>query len=200
MAGHHKLVGKVADNALKMLSDVTHVFQENNIKYCLEGGTLLGIIRENRLLPWDDDMDLTITEHQIPKLKQALKALPKKYRVRKRFYFTNHKAIKEGNLRLIRISNRKWLFFKGKVRMDIFVKYGDQENYYWTVGSKNNFVIQSVPKYFHEHVESIRFNGQTMFAPKNYESYLTLKYGDWKTPVKKWSSLVNDGSILNTLP
>ncbi len=195
MSGHHKLVGKVAKDALKLLTDVTNTLKQNQVQYCLEGGTLLGIVRENRLLPWDDDMDLTITEAQIPKLEKTLKALPFKYRIRKRFYFTNHKAIKEGKLRLIRISNRKWFFFKGKVRMDIFIKYSDEEKYYWTVGSKKNFVVQCVPKHFHDQVEAINFNGETMFAPNQYENYLTLKYGDWKTPVKTWSSLVNDGSI-----
>lgn len=196
MAGHHKLVGKVAEHALKMLSDVALTFQKKNVDYCLEGGTLLGIVRENRLLPWDDDMDLTITEHQIPKLKQALKALPKKYRVRERFYFTNHKAIKSGNLRLIRISNRKWLFFKGKVRMDIFVKYSDHENYYWTVGGKKNFVIKSVPKHFYENTAAFKFNQQTFSVPKDYESYLTLRYGDWKKQVKEWDCISDDKSTI----
>ena len=31
-----------------------------SIPYWLEGGTLLGIIRENRLLPWDNDMDISM--------------------------------------------------------------------------------------------------------------------------------------------
>ncbi|WAJ69677.1 LicD family protein [Catenovulum adriaticum] len=197
MAGHHKLVGKVAEDALKMLSNVGSVFNQNKVDYCLEGGTLLGIVRENRLLPWDDDMDLTITEHQIPNLKQALKALPKKYRVRKRYYFTNYKAIKEGNLRLIRISNRKWFFFKGKVRMDIFVKYSDQENYYWTVGGKNNFVIKSIPKRFYDKTEAYEFNKQKYLVPQNYTQYLTLRYGDWQKPVKEWDCLNDDNAKIN---
>ncbi|PIE81085.1 MAG: lipopolysaccharide cholinephosphotransferase, partial [Candidatus Delongbacteria bacterium] len=62
MAGKHRLVGKVLEVAKKMLVDSTNILEENNIKYILEAGTLLGIVRENRLLPWDNDIDITVTE------------------------------------------------------------------------------------------------------------------------------------------
>ncbi|MCU4674233.1 LicD family protein [Catenovulum sp. 2E275] len=197
MGGQHKLTGKVAEKALRMLSDVTFTLSKHKINYCLEGGTLLGIVRENRLLPWDDDLDITITEHQIPNLENALKSLPRKYRVRKRFYFTNHKAIKSGNLRLIRISNRKWYFLKGKVRMDIFVKYQDDNDYYWTVGSKKHYVIKSVPKDYYDNLTQYPFNGKSYSVPKNYKNYLTLRYSNWQQQVKKWNCLSGNNIILS---
>jgi len=36
-----------------MLQSVATIFNNCNIDYWIEGGTLLGIRRENRLLPWD---------------------------------------------------------------------------------------------------------------------------------------------------
>ncbi len=62
MAGSNKLTGAIAEKALKMLHDITEIMEANEIPYVLEAGTLLGIVRENRLLPWDNDMDITITE------------------------------------------------------------------------------------------------------------------------------------------
>lgn len=48
-----------------MLKDVTNLLEENGIEYWLEGGTLFDVIRENRLLPWDNDMDISILKTRI---------------------------------------------------------------------------------------------------------------------------------------
>tara|TARA_Y100000741_G_scaffold358480_1_gene337702 strand:- start:2701 stop:3405 length:705 start_codon:yes stop_codon:yes gene_type:complete len=36
---------------------VIKILNDNNIKYFIDQGSLLGIIRENRILPWEDDLD-----------------------------------------------------------------------------------------------------------------------------------------------
>ena len=43
--------------AVKILTD-------NNINYWVCHGTLLGIIRENRLLPWDHDIDFAVWDYE----------------------------------------------------------------------------------------------------------------------------------------
>jgi phosphorylcholine metabolism protein LicD len=44
-----------ADN--ETFQEVVEILNKNNINYWLCHGTLLGVIRENRLLPWDHDID-----------------------------------------------------------------------------------------------------------------------------------------------
>lgn len=45
---------------LSMLKKLVNVFNENDIKYYMIGGTLLGAIRHRGYIPWDDDIDLAI--------------------------------------------------------------------------------------------------------------------------------------------
>jgi len=48
----------------KVFLDVCKLLDRNNINYWVCHGTLLGIIRENRLLPWDHDMDFAVWDSE----------------------------------------------------------------------------------------------------------------------------------------
>ena len=49
------------DNIFK---EVVKILNDNKINYWICHGTLLGIVRENRLLPWDHDIDFAIWDDE----------------------------------------------------------------------------------------------------------------------------------------
>ncbi len=55
----------------QVLKDVSGLLAENNINFWVCHGTLLGIIRENRLLPWDRDIDVAVWDHETDRDKVA---------------------------------------------------------------------------------------------------------------------------------
>ena len=195
MAGETKLEGKNAIRAEKMLAKIAQIFANYSVPYCIDGGTLLGIIRENRLLPWDNDMDLYLGAHNVPLLKAALKKLALAgYKIRFRYAEIDIGPIKAGDLRLIKIKRRRW-FFQDPIVTDIFIKYHYQGRAYWIVGDKNNSLLKSVDEVFYLDFSSVTFKGDELPIPKSVEDYLTARYGDWKTPVKEWNFLKDDKAI-----
>lgn len=189
MSGHHKLEGKNLKIALKMLHNITDVLDKHQIPYWLEGGTLLGIIRENRLLPWDNDMDISIKEEYAQKLEIALKDL--KYRVRYKEFEKDDMPFKSGIKRLYKIRNNRFFFFRGTVTLDIFIKFRFEDKYFWQIGGCK----KSVPAHFYDELGSIEFNDKKYLIPQLFDEYLTHRYGDWTIPVKEWNTFKDDKAL-----
>ena len=53
---------------LVLLQKFDAICRENGIHYSLHGGTLLGCIREHGFIPWDDDIDVSMTREEYMKL------------------------------------------------------------------------------------------------------------------------------------
>ena len=56
---------------LPMLIDLDKFCRENDIKYSLSDGTLLGAVRHKGFIPWDDDIDLTLDRENFNKFIAA---------------------------------------------------------------------------------------------------------------------------------
>lgn len=197
MAGNNTLEGKNGVIAIRMLRKVSRVLEKGNIPYILEAGTLLGIVRENRLLPWDNDVDITITrqfENQL--LKSLWKIRLCGYKVKAKYFNRDLKYFKKGELRIIKIKHKNPLkLFKTDVILDIFIKRKIDKEYYWTVGIEAP-VLKSVPEKFYDQLTQLEFEGKNYSVPRDYEGYLENHYGEnWRTPVKKWDYRTSDQSV-----
>lgn len=62
---------ELQDKILEIMVYVDRVCNENNIDYCLMGGSALGAKRHGGFIPWDDDLDIFMTPDNYDKFKQV---------------------------------------------------------------------------------------------------------------------------------
>lgn len=199
MSGKYTLEGDNLRSALRMLEQVTSIFEEADIKYSVTAGTLLGIVRENRLLPWDRDLDLRIFYQDSEKIIRSISKIRKAgYKVRIRYQEKDDSPLKKGDVRILKIYSRKKHFLKGDVMMDCFIATKEDNRYVWSCGGDRKYTKKAVPAHFYDNLEKVKFEGKEYFLPVESEKYLEYRYGDWKTPQKKWRFTKDDLAIIAT--
>ena len=197
MSGKIKLDEKYLEKSLRLLERATTLLEKYNIPYWLEGGTLLGIIRENRLLPWDNDLDISIRSEDFDRLRRILPKFYYRGMIAKvREHKIDDPPFQKGEVRLIKVYATKYLFFKTPLVLDIFVKKKLDDQYYWVVGVKRR-AKKAVPARFYDELTTVQFNHKTYSIPKLTDEYLTYRYGDWRTPVKTWNFIKDDQSTVS---
>ena len=107
----------ISDNIKKQLIYLISTFdklaKKYNLEYWIDGGTILGAIRHKNFIPWDDDLDVSILNSSLSKLKHIFTHL-KNYNLEftKTFYgykifFKDGKKIKRNLWREHKIKFKK---------------------------------------------------------------------------------------------
>lgn len=178
--------GQTAIDLLLMLSKN---LQLNEVPHYIDAGTLLGVYRDNALIPWDDDLDfsvnaehlrhtINILEQQFPKIRN-LTGVP--WTLHKYVNQQAYGAVPVGAVRALKLlPDDDSGAFPG---IDFFVKYIHGEYMDYCLASRG---FRMPAKHFHD-IRSHSFSGGTVYLPSDVEGYLARHYGKWQVPQKDWS-------------
>ena len=152
-------------NGEKLLLEAKEVFDEHGIVFFLRQGTCLGAVRDQALIPWDDDLDLGsiidmhgFSEDLIGPAVESLRA--------KGCYV---EVLHDGLYTAVKI-------FKYRIRID-------WQCYRVVKGTIAHYPGVPFPVSLFEELQGVDFLGTTFQVPNPPDDYLQYKYGpDWGTP------------------
>lgn len=158
------------DSATRVLMEMKQVLDDAGVRFFLRQGTCLGAIRDNALIPWDDDLDLGsviglngLTEERTETVATTL---------RENGYIVKLDHQDHG-LQMVLV--------KSTIRVEwrCFRVFGDSVYQYPAVRT---------PVRLFTDLKEIEFLGERFYVPNPPEEYLRLKYGeDWMTPKQSGS-------------
>jgi phosphorylcholine metabolism protein LicD len=155
---------------LSLMRKFDKLCKKHNLTYYISDGTLLGAVREKRIIPWDDDIDVHVpksTVEFLTKNKDALDAYDLALR------FQDH---------IWRIYDPQDLvpyldLFEVEPKEDGKIHYKEDANIKrWPNGYFMEYEIFPLKKY--------KFGPLALRGPADPIPYLVRMYKDWKTPVK----------------
>ena len=163
----------------KLLAEVKKIFDRHGVVFFLRQGTCLGAVRDQALIPWDDDLDLgsiidmhDFSEDLIDPVVETLRATD--------FYVEVHHDDLYVSVKIL------------KYRIKI-----DWQCYRVTKGTIPHYPGAPFPITLFTNLSEVDFLGETYLVPSPPEEYLGLKYGpDWLTP----KQLGYEKDVLDAMP
>lgn len=67
------------DEMLRLLSIINEIAINNNIQYWIDAGNLIGVVRHDGFIPWDDDLDISLLKDDYLKLTRLLTEYSKEH-------------------------------------------------------------------------------------------------------------------------
>lgn len=113
---------------LDLLKELLRVCSEHNLTIWVEGGTMLGTVRHNGFIPWDDDIDVQMPRRDYDiLLRHGNEWFSRPYFLQSAYsdpgYFRGHAQLRNDNTAAIRPSEAYRKFNQG-IFIDIFVLDG----------------------------------------------------------------------------
>lgn len=168
---------KCANQMIMVLSDIL-----KDIRHYYTFGTLLGIVRDGQLIPWDDDIDIAIFAEDAEQVKELLL-----------HHIDDINRIMDTKMYMRYYSN-------GEIASVSIDCYYEQEKVFninldciYVEGDIARQELNKTPLKYFEKMEHYHFGPALINVPHQYEQYLTYTYGDWKT-VKENTSF-NDNTL-----
>lgn len=171
-------------SAKAVLLEANEIMNQLGVTFFLRQGTCLGAVRENAIIPWDDDIDIGSVIGHYGLTQKSVHHVMKQVVVA----FTERGFSTESG----QTSEFQWVsLVKASVRID-------WECFQVIRGNILHFPLQKFPVRLFENLREIDFLGGKFFVPNPPEEYLAMKYGpEWRIP-KKAGAYEND--VLDMIP
>ena len=148
---------------------ICDVLDNLNINYFLQTGILLGAIRDNDLIKWDWDIEISVFSNEfINKIDSVAKEL------------------EMNNFKILKINKTEM-----DAKIDFIGKYPQDVTGYtiwcWNYSKKKDVYWRremSVPSKFLNKFSEIEFFGRNFKCPNNPKEYLKFAYGNWEKPLR----------------
>lgn len=170
--------------AREMLLFLSKILEGCGLRFFIDHGTLLGIVRDGDLLPWDDDVDISVMAEEAEKVIRCIRDhyehLPRVDQVRWQVIL----GVEEERLGL-----EPRNLFLSLVPGDLngIRQFNVDLSFIHIEGDRAIQMINDSPAEYFLSVDYIDFCGKKVGAPKNYRDYLTFHYGDWRVPKQQIS-------------
>jgi lipopolysaccharide cholinephosphotransferase len=181
---HQGTVKKLDQNKMKTLHNLmircTQFLTKHNVVHWLDGGSLLGAVRDGKIISHDDDGDFAIPYDHYKKIAKKILALPKegKYHYDKEFDLNLIVYLQFNKLKIFRTQDYLIRAFDGDIYVDMIAYFPYQNNYiansiYWyktfQYASEDIFPIQK-----------IKLSNYSFPSIKNPYPFLNRGYKFWK--------------------
>ncbi|PJG86148.1 tetratricopeptide repeat protein [Conservatibacter flavescens] len=158
--------------AAAALAALKQCLDHQQVEFFLISGTLLGCIREGKLLGHDKDIDVGVWEtHTVQDLARMIR--------------------QSGCFYILPIYSQDILVVRhvSGITIDIFIHHRDDGDY-WHAGGKTKWSNSPFELTYR------RFLGQEYLIPKDYGQYLTENYGaDWQIPKTDFDSALDTPNV-----
>lgn len=177
-------------NIYTLLYYISVLFNKHHIDYTMIGGTLLGCIRDNNIIKWDDDGDLLVFNIEKQDLLNILNELTDVINIEINFKglitIKLKDLTKDGSVDIF-IANKEAVENKENKET---VEDENKNNYIYNFQFPYNFIYSK--EYFnHSEVFPLKnyvFGPIILKGPNNPYPYLFRTYDNWKDNVIKWNS------------
>ncbi len=145
------------------LKEIRDILNRLEIPYYLEGGALLGFVRDGDFIRWDPDVAIDLKSEYIYPKRELLKS-----------------ALESAGFEIVK-------YYPNKINFKICVrKYGTKYDIagYYKFGKMRYRKMSYYPDAFIKNQSEIILRGEKFKSVGLPEKYLEWFYGDYKTPIK----------------
>ena len=148
--------------------EIINILKKRNITFFLDGGILLGAIRENNFIKWDWDVEISVFSKDLLKFYKEISSDLQK----------NNFHIKRLNLALF---NPKIEFYKKNHNATSFSILGWHYSFFRQAYTRKKMKI---PLKFMRKMGKVKFFEKNFLCPSPINEYLKHRYGNWEKPIQ----------------